>query len=285
MALARTAGQLERVNSDPQLSEEKKEFNLFGSWYLVPDPNFEPFDVKEVRIAMAKSIDRETIVSAVLRGLGAPAYTLMPPGTPHYNPNTYEEYTAYDPEAAMAMLDGTPYEGGENWPAITLTHREEGDAPKAAAEAVINMLDENLGMKIEHEIGEPEVTYERMYNHEIQLMWVRWYIDYPDANNYQYQVWYAGEGTSGQRHSFKSEEYDRIVTEAKSAPAEERVQLYQQADEILAEEAACIVVYYPYGYGLMKPYVTNLPVNSNGDFTPSWNVFIRDYDWYQILEH
>ncbi|CAN5801895.1 ABC transporter substrate-binding protein [soil metagenome] len=278
-------GQLERVNSDPQLSEEKKNFNTFGSWYLVPDPTFEPFDVKEVRRAMSHAIDRETIATAVLRGLGEPAYTLMPPGTPHYNPNDYPEYCAYDPELAMSMLEGTPYEGGQNWPSITLTHREEGDAPKAAAEAIINMLNQNLGMNIEHEIGEPEVTYERMYNHEIQLMWVRWYIDYPDANNYLYQVWYAGEGTSGQRHSFKSEEYDRIVTEAKSVPAEERAELYQQADEVLLEEGACIVVYYIYAYGLMKPYVTNLPTNSAGDFTPTWNVFIRAFDHYQILEH
>ncbi|HLT21525.1 MAG TPA: peptide ABC transporter substrate-binding protein [Thermomicrobiales bacterium] len=277
-------GQLERVQNDPTLSKEMLPFNTFGSWYLVPDPNFEPFHLKEVRLAMAHAIDRETICEAVLRGLGEPAYTLMPPGTPHYDPNTYEEYTAYDPELAMSLLEGTPYEGGKNWPAITLTHREEGDAPKAAAEAIINMLRENLGMDIEHEIGEPEVTYERMYNHEIQLMWVRWYIDYPDANNYLYQVWYSKTPT-GHRHSFESDEFDEYVTQAKSVAEEERLQWYQKANEVLAREAACIPVYYIYAYGLMKPYVTNLPRNSNGEFTPGWNVFIRDYDYYQILKH
>jgi ABC-type transport system substrate-binding protein len=250
----------------------------------VPDPEFEPFDLVEVRLAMAHAIDRETISDRVLRGLGTPAYTLMPPGTPHYNPNTYPEYTEYDPELAMSMLDGTPYEGGQNWPSITLTHREEGDAPRAAAEAIINMLKENLNMDIEHEIGEPEVTYERMYNHEIQLMWVRWFIDYPDANNYQYQVWY-GQTPTGHRHTWTNDEFDDIVTRAKSVPDAERVELYQQADEILAREAACIPVFFIYNYGLMKPWVTNLPTNSNGEFTPDWNVFTRHYDWYKILKH
>ncbi len=208
----------------------------------------------------------------------------MPPGTPHYNEDTYPEYTAYDPEKAMSLLDGTKYEGGKNWPKITLTHREEGDAPKAAADAIINMLKQNLNMEIEHEVGEPKTTYERMYNHEIQLMWVRWYIDYPDANNYQYQVWY-GQTPTGHRHTWTNAEFDDLVTQAKSAPADERKKLYAQADEILAKEAACIVVWYIYAYGLLKPWVSNLPLNSNGEFTPAWNVFVRDYDYYQILKH
>jgi peptide/nickel transport system substrate-binding protein/oligopeptide transport system substrate-binding protein len=35
----------------------------------------------------------------------------------------------------------------------------------------------------------------------------------------------------------------------------------------------------------MKPWVDNLPRNSEGDFVPSWNIFIRDIDYYRILEH
>ena len=41
------------------------------------------------------------------------------------------------PKLAMEMLKGTPYEGGKNWPKITLTHREEGDGPKNAAATAV----------------------------------------------------------------------------------------------------------------------------------------------------
>jgi hypothetical protein len=42
------------------------------------------------------------------------------------------------------------------------------------------MLKQNLGMTVDHEIGEPKETYLRMYQNKIGLMWIRWYMDYPD---------------------------------------------------------------------------------------------------------
>jgi oligopeptide transport system substrate-binding protein len=277
-------GQLERVESDPDLSEQIHRYNLTGTWYLVPDPNFEPFDVPEVRLAISHAIDRDAIVDQVLRGLATPAYTFQPPGAPGYDENTYDEYTSYDPDLAMSMLDGTPYEGGENWPEITLTHREEGDAPRAAAEAIIEMLRQNLGMEIQHEIGEPVETYERMWEHRIQFMWVRWFNDYPDPNNTLYQVWYSGF-PDGNRHAWSDEEFDQLVDEARGEDDEDaRWEMYYRANEIQIEQGAAIYIYNPWNYGLMKPWVSNLPTNSDGDFVPNWNIFIRDYDHYQILE-
>ncbi len=278
-------GQLERVEDDPELSEQMHRYNLTGTWYLVPDPNMEPFDVPEVRLAISHAIDRDAIVNQVLRGLATPAYTFQPPGAPGFDENTYDEYTSYDPDLAMSMLDGTPYEGGENWPDITLTHREEGDAPRAAAEAMIEMLRQNLNMDIEHEIGEPVETYERMWEHRIQFMWVRWFNDYPDPNNTLYQVWYSGF-PDGNRHAWSDEEFDQLVDEARGEDDEdERWAMYHRANEIQIEQGAAIYVYNPWNYGLMKPWVTNFPRNSDGDFVPSWNIFIRDYDHYQIMDH
>ncbi|MBX6342479.1 MAG: peptide ABC transporter substrate-binding protein, partial [Thermomicrobiaceae bacterium] len=170
-------GDLDRYQNDPELSKQMIKYNQFGTWYLVPDPNFEPFKLKQVRQAMAHAIDRDTIVNKVLKGLGTPAYTMTPPGMPGYNPNKYEELTRYEGPDAKKYLQGTPYEGGKNWPKLTMTMREETDAEKAAGEAIINMLKQNLGMDLELEVGEPKETYERMYKHEIPLMWVRWYID------------------------------------------------------------------------------------------------------------
>jgi oligopeptide transport system substrate-binding protein len=277
-------GQLERVENDPELSEQMHRYNLTGTWYLVPDPNFEPFDVPEVRLAIGHAIDRDAIVDQVLRGLATPAYTFQPPGAPGYDDNTYDEYTAYDPDLAMSMLDGTPYEGGENWPAITLTHREEGDAPRAAAEAIIEMLRQNLGMEIEHEIGEPVETYERMWEHRIQFMWVRWFNDYPDPNNTLFQVWYSGF-PDGNRHAWSDEEFDQLVADARGEEDEdERWSMYHRANEIQLEQGAAIYIYNPWNYGLMKPWVNNLPRNSDGEFVPSWNIFLREYDYYEILE-
>src|SRR5207244_11396004 len=118
------------------------------------------------------------------RGLAMPAYTMTPVDTPFYNSDRFDDHTAFDPERAMRLLDGTPYEGGKNWPAITMSMRNvEADAHKAAMAAIIEMLGKHLGMAIEPEIGDPQVIYRDMWNGKKQLMWLRWFMDYPDANH------------------------------------------------------------------------------------------------------
>jgi integrase len=109
--------------------------------------------------------------------------------------------------------------------------------------------------------------------------------------------WRAGEnreniaqesnGWSGQNvQRWVNEEFDEIVAEARSVDdEEERWAMYHEANRIQIEDGAAIYIYNPWNYGLMKPWVDNLPMNSEGDFVPSWNIFIREYDHYRILEH
>ena len=275
-------GELKRVQSDPTLSKELITFSLTGTWYLVPHVKMAPFDVKEVRLAMAHAIDREAIVKGPLQGLGQPAYTFNPPGFPGYNPDKYDDLTKYDPKLAMSLLNGTPYEGGKNWPKITLTQREEGDGPKAVGDAIIQMLKQNLGMQIDHVIGEAKETYDRMYKGEIQLMWIRWYADYPDPNNQQWQVFYGGQ-TSGRRQVWQNDAFDKLVNDAKGVTDQEkRFQMYRDADRVLAEDGGAIFVYYPYNYGLLKPRVSGMPKNSAGDYVPDWNIFIRMVEYLDV---
>jgi ABC-type transport system substrate-binding protein len=241
-----------------------------------------PFDDKQVRLAMAHAVDREAIVKGPLQNLGQVAYTFNPPGFPGYNPNKYEELTKYDPKMAMEMLKGTPYEGGKNWPKITLTHRDEGDGPKAVGAAIIQMLKQNLGMQIDQVVGEPKETYERMYKGEIQLMWIRWYADYPDPNNQQWQVFYGGN-TTGRRQVWQNDAFDKLVTDAKGVTDEaKRFPMYQEADKVMLEDGAAIFVYYPYNYGLLKPRATGMPKNKAGDYVPNWNIFRSMNDFLEV---
>ncbi len=207
-------GNLQKVQGDSTLKNEFHKYNLFGTWYLEPNVKMAPFDTKEVRLAMAHAIDRDTLVNSVLKGLGTVAYTMTPPGMPGYDDNKYDEFTTYDPEKAKSMLQGTPYEGGKNWPKITMTQRNnEGDAPVAVGDAIIAMLKQNLGMSIDHELGDPKDTYNRMYQGRIQLMWWRWYIDYPDPNNTMYLVWYSKFPT-GERNTFSNDQMDTLLADA-----------------------------------------------------------------------
>ena len=147
------------------------------------------------------------------------------------------------------------------------------------------MLKQNLGMDIQHELGDPKDTYNRAYQHRIQLMWWRWYIDYPDPNNTMYFGFYSKFPT-GERNTFSDETFDKLVTDAAGeSDVQKRMQMYWDSDKILAENGVAIFVYNPWNYGLMKPYVTGVPTDKDGNPIPTWNVFIRMDDRIKIAQH
>jgi oligopeptide transport system substrate-binding protein len=275
---------VKRYTGDPNLAKQTLKYFIDGTWYLVPEVDKKPFDNQNVRLAMAHSIDRDTICQKVLLGLAQPAYTFIPPGSPGYNPNKYSEYTAYDPQKAKDLLKGTPYEGGKNWPPITMTQRRESDLEKNAGDAIIQMLGDTLGMKIDHEVGDPTDVYQRMYQRKLQLIWIRWYEDYPDPNDEHNLVfWSQAGGATGHRQAWHDDNFDKLIVQAKSeTDPQKRLQLYHQADEILAQQAGAIFVYYPLNMGLVKPNIQGIPKDSNGNPVPSWNIFVRMYDYLYV---
>ena len=273
-----------RVMANPALKAQTVSFFLDGTWYLVPEVDKKPFDIQNVRLAMAHAIDRDAIVQSALGGLGKPAYTFIPPGTPGFNPNTYDQYTKFDPATAMNLLKGTPYEGGKNWPPITMSQRTEGEAEKVSGDAVIQQLKTNLGMAIDHEVGDPKDVYERMYQRKLQLIWIRWYEDYPDQSDEQNLVfWSKAGGADGHRQAWHDDRYDQLVEQAKGmADLQQRTQLYYQADEILASQAGAIFVYYPQYLGLLRPNISGMPRDSQGNAVPTLNLFVRMYDTLKV---
>ncbi|MFN8439457.1 MAG: ABC transporter substrate-binding protein [Caldilineaceae bacterium] len=272
-------GELARLQNDPVLAKEVHQFSQTGAFYLAPSYSQKPFDLKEVRLALNHAIDRDSLVKSVLGGIGLPAYTFGPPDAPGYlNPEKYpwvKELTEYNPQKALDLLKGTPYEGGKNWPAVTLTYRNDELAgiPGLAAQAIQAFLKQNLGLEITLEALEGKAFREKMWAHKIQLNYVRWYMDYPDPNNNFFFAWYSSRA-SGSRHEYKDPEFDKIVVEAAATNDwDKRLELYASAEKRQLEDGAATYVYYPFGVRVYKPWVQGLPVNSNGLAVQDWNIY------------
>jgi ABC-type oligopeptide transport system substrate-binding subunit len=283
--------ELPRVRNDPKLSKELISYSASGAFYLVPNPNMKPFDVKGVRRALEHAIDRDAIVKNVLQGVSKPAFTFDPPDLPQYiDPAKFPEIlplTKYDPKLAMAELVGTPYEGGKNWPPIKLEYRtqEETLGSTQSIQAIQAMLKDNLNMSIELVPLEQKVFRPNMWDHKQQFTWVRWYSDYPDSNNNLYQVWYSGSGAAGHRHDFANKQFDDLVTAAKSPPNnDDRVKLYAQAEVVGLNEGYATYVYYLYTSRVYKPWIGNLPKNSRGEFVQDENIWVGMFETVQIVE-
>jgi len=283
--------EIKRLQADPALAQELHTFSLTGTFYLAPSYSMAPFDVKEVRQALNHAVDRETIVNSVLQGVGQVAYTFVPPDSPGYvDPAQYGwvgELTDYNPQKAMDLLKGTPYEGGQNWPEVKITYRSDelGGISGLVVQAIQAMLKENLNMDVQLEGLENAVFRSSMWEHKNQLTYVRWYMDYPDPNNNHFLVWYSSRA-SGSRHEYKDAEYDAMLEKAAGAPSmEERMAIYTEAEKRMIEDGAAAYVYYPFGVSLYKPWVQGLPVSSTGLAVQDWNIYFGLPQEVYIVDH
>jgi ABC-type oligopeptide transport system substrate-binding subunit len=283
--------EVKRIQEDEAMAKEMRQFSLTGTFYLAPSYSMAPFDVKEVRQALNHAVDRDAIVATVLQGIGQPARTFVPPDSPGYlDPATYSwvnELTEYNPEKAMELLKGTPYEGGQNWPAVVLTYRKDELAgiPDLVTQAIQAMLKENLNMEVTLEGLEGKAFREKMWAHEIQLNYVRWYMDYPDPNNDLFLVWYSSRA-SGSRHEYNDPEFDKMVAEAAEiTDFDKRMEVYAAAEQRMIEDGAAVYVYYPFGVRLYKPWVQGLPVNSAGLPVEDWNIYFALPQEVHIVAH
>src|SRR5258706_1081510 len=133
-------GDLKRLRDGAATKAQVFRYPFPGTWYLTPQVTKPPFDNVKVRRAVAHAIDRDNIVR-VADGFAVPAHSMIPPGFPGaVDDKKIRDIQRFDPKAAMAQLKGTPFEGGKNWPKITLTMRDEGLGSKPLAEALQSAL-------------------------------------------------------------------------------------------------------------------------------------------------
>ncbi|MEI7771689.1 MAG: ABC transporter substrate-binding protein, partial [Chloroflexales bacterium] len=165
--------------------------------------------------------------------LGEPAYSLISQDQPYaIDPKAYPEFASaytFDPELAKSKLKGTPYEGGKNWPEVTLTLRPVGPTGKLVGEVIQQQLAQNLGFNIKVEAPEDSrVFITNVFGGNYQFIFYIWYTDYPDPSNHYNAVYYGPPAK--RRFAWKSAEFDKLVEAAAGEQdKKKRADLYIQA--------------------------------------------------------
>jgi oligopeptide transport system substrate-binding protein len=275
------SGQFQTAMGDAQLQQEMFLTPLFSSWYLIGETSQKPFDDVRVRQALQRAVDRDLIASKVLQGLGRAAYDVVHPGFLGFsgNDDDLQQAQGFDPKAAIDILHGTPYEGGKNWPHVTLMYDAGRDSLRSrpAAEAIKQMLGRYLNLLVELEPIDKQQLQERMKvppdRRGIQLAFLSWSPDYPHPQSYANGIFYGGR--SLRRHSWSDGWVDfQIANAAKMTDQKEASLIYAQVERrALVEQAALTPVMYTYGGTLVKPNVHGLALNRDGEFMAPNNFY------------
>lgn len=265
---------LKRLQGDPRQGKEVFRYPFPGTWYLIPQVTKAPFDNVKVRRAVGHAIDRENVVR-VSQGFAIPAHAMIPPGFPGaVDDKKIRDLQRFDPKAAMAQLKGTPFEGGRNWPKITLTMRDEALGAKPLAEAVQAVLLEHLNMKTELEVLEPRVFRERLWKNDLQFVWIRWFMDYPDPHNEYFDTFY-GKKTTGKRQAWVNDAFDKELEAGRDTrDPKKRLAHYARAEELMQTDVGYVPVAWVVRYGAAKPVVRGLEKNRQGEFVVDGNIYV-----------
>ena len=174
------------------------------------------------------------------------------------------------------MLVGTPYEGGQNWPEITMHMRgdEENYNADLMANDIVAQLQENLGMNVNIQVLARGVLAAGALQKPVsQLVWIRWWYDYrirTTATATCSSV--RSRPESGRRGPTGS---DDLVIQAKGeADPDKRLEIYKKAERVIQEESVHPVVYRVDQYAF-KPWVKDVAVNRQGFTVPEGNIYAR----------
>ncbi|MBI2159892.1 MAG: peptide ABC transporter substrate-binding protein [Candidatus Rokubacteria bacterium] len=267
------SGDLKRLHSSPKTAKEVFRYPYPGTWYLTPQVTKPPFDNVKVRRAVAHAIDRENVVR-VAQGFAIPAHAMIPPGFPGaLDDKKTRDLQRFDPKLAMSMLKGTPFEGGRNWPRITLSMRDEALGSKPLAEAVQAVLLEHLNMKTDLEVLEPRVFRDRLWKQDLQFVWIRWFMDYPDPHNEYFDTFY-GKKTTGKRQAWVNDAFDRELEAGRDTrDTKKRLAHYAKAEEIMQIDGGYVPVAWVVRYAAAKPNVRGLEKNRQGEIVVDGNIY------------
>ena len=227
-----------------------------GTYFYRLNINTPQLQDKRVRRALGMAIDRKQLVDNIAKGGQIPAYTMTPPGTMGYFP---ESTLNFDPEAAKRLLAEAGYPNGEGFPPIEILYNTNEGHRKIAV-ALQEMWKNYLNIDIKLLNQEWKVYLATESAGDYQISRGGWIGDYVDPNNFL-DMFLCNGGNN--RTGWCNEEYDRLILEVAPSQSshEQRLKIFQQAETILLEDMPIIPVYTYTSIKLLHPSVRNFDDN------------------------
>lgn len=269
--------EIDRIRADEELNAALSVGPDSCTYYYGFNTLKAPFDNANIRRAFSQSINRQDLIDNILKGGQLPAFFFSRPDL--VAAPVQEDYPdlalSYDPAAAQESLAAGLAELGlasaDELPPITLMHNTSLSHAQLA-EAVQSMWSETLGVNIEIASMDWAVYLEQVREDAPQIYRLGWCLDYPDANNFLYDVFHSSSEFNGT--NWTSEEYDALVEEARTlTDTDERAALYAQAEFLLTNEGAAVApIYYYTTLELTNPRVERTYSQIGSERFEKWDI-------------
>lgn len=246
---------LQRIQdpADP-LNEEYRSGTRLALDYIGFNTNTPPFDDPLVRRAFAMAIDKEQIAGAVFQDAIPVANSIVMPGMAAYNEAA--QAPQFDPEQARDLLAQSRYAGQEVLEEVTLAESGTGATSGPGTAAIVEMWRDNLGIDVQIEQAEAATFFQDVDQGRHQMFLLGWVMDYPDEENIL-NIHFDSESPNNDTF-YSNPDADALLRKAQmEPPGQRRIDLYQQAEEIILDDVPWIPLFFDRFHVLIKPYVND----------------------------
>lgn len=250
------------------------------SWFILLNHARPPLDDPKVRLALAKSIDREAYAQEIMTGLGVPATSFIPAGLPGNDPTDTAQ--SYDLTAAKQLLSESRYAGTDVL--RTVVWNQSANATDAAKRDVIWITDRwrAIGLGITVQYVDPIVRAQQNRVLATKQLFMRstWCADYPDQADW-FSLFFTTSAQQGSADlGYRNPAVDAAIFAAdRELDPSTRDAQYLRASRLVSGDVAAIWLTYNKGVALTRPWVGGLNVNAidfGGLYHPA-EVFVRPH--------
>ena len=211
-----------------------------------------PFDDPNIRKAFSLAIDKDKLVSLVFRNTVQKADGILPPGMPGYNSNL--SGISFDVAQAQALIKASKFGDVSKLPSITLTTSGYGGAVGSYLQALVYQWKQNLGVDVKVRQLEPDRYLYNLKTELDQMFDMGWVADYPHPQDFLDILF--SSGADNNYGGYSSAPADSLIQQAnRTLDQGQSFPLYQQAEQIIVNDAGCLSLFFGKNYTLSKPYV------------------------------
>jgi peptide/nickel transport system substrate-binding protein/oligopeptide transport system substrate-binding protein len=240
------------------LNADLQQSDLFSVEYLALRSDVEPLNDPNIRKALILGFPRQMVADASFDGRAAPALGFIPNGMLGQDSWPVTGWD-YDLDAARQAILDSSYGAAERVPPITIY----ANGPPDRLISFKEVIERDLGLQIdlvnvewnEYIAALPKQTYPA-YS-------IYWGADFPDPESLLLTLF--GSGQADNYVGYSNPDFDSLLQQAaEERDPDVRVQLYQQANQLLMDDAVVLPFYYDRSYMLVRPWVHGLKVTPLG---------------------
>jgi len=224
----------------------------------------------DLRKALAESADAVNVINIVDEGVPLPATGYVPEGVPGYRAG--QSPYKYNPEDAKTTIDGI---GG----APTLQYWHDANEGNQKIGEVLQAGWAKAGIDVNLSNFEWGTFLDKLSKGDSgsgsQLFRSGWIADYPSMDNFLYPLFQSDQARTGSYTFYSNKQVDDVLLEARStADAQQRHNLYAQAEKLILTDMPAIPLYYYRHFRVTNNRIAGFFENSMG-YTDMWKLWVK----------